>query len=523
MKLFLFYLLIWSIQSFSAKEECLYPLAQLDPNIVTTEFVSSLLAEAQHRGHFPPPSPEKLKEVESRYKTDRKRPQKLATTVDGNVSIVTPNDLVSNFSLMSPEELNSHRRKGFRFLRGERAPPEIKRALDGSPYSSISPLYYFTSAAGLWSRGGGFLKFLVPLNLDSLLKPLERKELVKWGEIVSAKTPLDMLKIAGLNENHNGNEIQSITDSLSRQTKTKIHSLVDPIAREPNAINILDLKFAHIALLSQLSGSYIHFDIWTSSKTHESIREYIEWLKANYHKKTFHPDPEINKKIHRALEQYFSVSLKLGETHLFGYQEGIYALDSSSGTSIFSSEPIGEGAGMFKHYLDKTGRTTQLQKRGVSEMAFQNLEVISDIPLEYASFKESQKPVAVVVVPTMSGYKGGNPYKVTKGENVSYQLLEQSAVPEDIRNLNSPFFNSNTIYQNLGLPYVSNIGYEVKENGRQIRLKTNAGDLTLSYPTALIGGRIGHEYENFKDFREYILHGETTITTMQELWANMLK
>ena len=54
-----------------------------------------------------------------------------------------------------------------------------------------------TSAAGLWSRGAGQSKALVPFNLSELLSASESARLIHLGDIVKADTFEKVLRLAG--------------------------------------------------------------------------------------------------------------------------------------------------------------------------------------------------------------------------------------------------------------------------------------------------------------------------------------
>lgn len=62
----------------------------------------------------------------------------------------------------------------------------------------ISKLSYVTSGAGLWSRGGGVAKALVPFNLQELVSKQIFDRVVLSGEMVKASKMVDVCKLAGL-------------------------------------------------------------------------------------------------------------------------------------------------------------------------------------------------------------------------------------------------------------------------------------------------------------------------------------
>ena len=73
---------------------------------------------------------------------------------------------------------------------------------------------------------------------------------------------------------------------------------------------------------------------------------------------------------------------------------------------------------------------------------------------------------------------------------------------------------------------LSEYGYEVimkqtalfKNAATQVRAKQNAGDITHDLPSTGIVGRIGHEYENLKNYREYEANGEKLLNVIRDRW-----
>lgn len=471
--------------------------------------VETPLQQAATTGYFHNARAKQVKKVSQRYRADRERATGLTSVPSGRVKRVKARDLSENLKAKNRKQRAKLRRAG---LKGLRAPGKTPAELRGTGYEGFARLHYFTSGAGLWSRGGGQVKALIPLNLAELLSKNEFGRLEKAGKVVAAKTPEAARLAAGAPKVKSDGQIAA-------EARAEIERLAGKARADRRAINVLDLKLANVALLSRESKSYVHMDIWTSSQTHGAIKEYLEDFKANYKNRIFHPNKRRNRDIIEALDQYFAASAKLGETHLFGYQVGLPALDAKTGKPVEDSARIGEGAGMAKAYLDTSGRSRNLEARGVRHWVFQNIEVISDVGLEFGAYLASKTPVSVVVVPTKSGYSGGNPYRVEQGGQVSYQLLEGSAVPASLAQGNA-FFNTNTIYQRADLEPIKNIGYELKDNGRIVRLKMNAGDVSLTNRTSLIGGRIGKEYENFKTYGEFGSNGAKLVKAVRSNWSS---
>jgi hypothetical protein len=418
---------------------------------------------------------------------------------------VTHNNL-HDLSLMGINEINGLAREGF---------------------SHIEELSVVTSGAGLWSRGGGTVKALVPYNIARLLGS-EFQELSCLGKIVAAKSCEEILKVASFSmaiEAHSNIE-RKVLDIKSRAI-AKIKKINSKTIFDFEAINSIDMKFVNLACAFIKTKKYVSFDIWTSEQTHQMIQCYVEWLRDNLYKKIFHHDPVVNNKIIFSLEKYFKKSRELGETHLFGYQEGLYALDVKTGVYNFDSPTIGKGAGSIIEYLENSGRMNVLRSYGKKTIVFENIEVVSDYAPLFASHRRSRKPVSVVLVPQKNGYIGGSPLLIKKPNGEwNIELHEQCVLNEKFKN-NNDYFNTNTIFFSTEVKTPETISFELKDQNTIARAKLNMGDITFNNSTHGIGGRLGHdqemvEYENFKSFDEYGENGEFYIRTFQNKWKEMI-
>lgn len=394
-----------------------------------------------------------------------------------------------------------------------------KRAKEMAP-----SLYYVTSGAGLWSRGAGQVKALVPFNLKEVLSLENVNLLEKFSLIATASSPDAAIKAAGKEIPNEELEKANYAERLVSDAKNQINKLLKEAREDKRALTPLDMKLANVALLSEVAETYVPFDIWTSQQTHQDIAQYLNEFNQNFHTKTFHADLTTNEKIISALRKYINDSKKRNETHLFGMQIGVHALNPSTGDPLIDTVAIGEGAGMLKTYLDKSGRTQQLQKMGKQNLLFDNIEVVTDLESVIAAHSISKTPTSVVVVEQRSGYSGGNPFKVTKEDgSTSIELHEQSALPTEFATGNS-YFNSNTIVMSLDTAPFYTLGFETKtDKGHKIvRVKLNAGDVTKTTKTAAILGRIGIDYENFKNYIEYATNGGSLIQAFQNIWVRAL-
>lgn len=404
---------------------------------------------------------------------------------------------------------------------------EIKK-LTEEGLAHIEELSVVTSGAGLWSRGGGSVKALVPYNIAELLGK-DFAELSHAGKIVAAKNSEDILKLSKVDlTGLSAEQIMTDAKALKSKAMISIRTLLEKTVYDPRAINTLDMKFANLAAIYKKTGKYVSMDIWTSEQTHKSISNYLIWLQKNIQKKSFHQDPLINASIKQSLFDYFKKSKELGENHLFGYQEGMHAIDAKTGLYKVDTAPIGKGAGAIVEYLDRTGRMDLLKSRGKKTLVFENIEVVSDYTPLFASHRMAEKPVSVVLVPQREGYVGGSPFLIKKDNgNWNLELLEQSVLSDEFKKGNE-YFNTNTIFFSTEVRPPQTIGFELKDQNTIARVKQNMGDVTLDNPTHGIGGRLGRdqkmiEYENFKSYDEYGENGGHYIKIFQDSWKDMLK
>lgn len=447
-------------------------------------------------GYFVAATPEKHAALGAVY-----REAGVVKKLTGDIRRVGPRDLDLDLNALAPAELRKLVEQGQR---------------------EISKLHYFTSGAGLWSRGGGQVKALIPFNLKALLTDADFARLVTAGDVLNASKSEDVLKLAG-RVLRPGEDLEKVASGIIKERKAELSRLLNKARAHEGALNPIDMKMVNVALQSERSGSYVSFDIWTSEQTHEPIRKYLEEFAQGFGMKRFHPDAAVDESIKKALAQYIDQSRRLGETHLFGYQVGYNALDLA-GKPVSGTPMIGEGAGMAKAYLEESGRAARLRELGKNTWVFENIEVVTDLPVAMAAHSRGGKPVSVILVPEKPGYKGGSPFIVERAGERRLELHEMSALPDEFASGNS-YFNSNTIFQSLDLAPPKNIGFEVKNagTGKIVRVKMNAGDITLEAPSSGIGGRIGVEYENFKNYGEFGQNGEKLIDTFRDIWKRDIR
>lgn len=447
-------------------------------------------------------SPEREEEVRKELLHRMERTEDRALGLITNARRVEERDLIMDFSKATSQLLETIHREGL---------------------AAIRRLAIITSGAGLWSRGGGQVKAEVPYNLSDVLPTESLARLTHLGKIVKAATTKEVIELSG-KARKSGESLDAAATRIRKETEAEIDQIIRQAKISPYTLNAIDMKFVMAAILSQRSGSYLILDIWTSQKTHGQVASYLDWFEANFTQKTFHLDSSVDAYIKGALKDYIAKSHELGETHLFGYQVGIRAFRGHSeegkfGETVHDSEPIGEGAGMLKSYLDKSGRTAQLQRQGRTHFIFENIEVQNDWALIFGAHLRANRPTSIVLVPQRPGYSGGNGFVVRKDDGTDNIELHETAVMSRELREGHAYFNTNTIVQALDSPAPTNLDFEVRDNGRIQRAKVNAGDVTKVTPTAAIGGRIGIEYENFKSFEDYVKLGSDFLRNFRNLWA----
>ena len=501
---------LWRTPASAAPKNCIELLYQFEKSI----FFSNR-SFAQPRGLFIDSPQEVQDQVMHRY-IEQKQGGHFDLQIDpADIKRVTKESLQqTDLSSFSPEELKLLQRLGI---------------------EKVGELHIVTSAAGLWSRGGGMVKAVVPYNIKELTGQ-QFKLLEYAGDIVAAKTNKDIISLA-LKHGKHLDELQSMTDemvdqvaaAIKKEAQTDIQRILHNIERHPQAITPIDIELINAAINSHLAGKYVSLDFWTSEQTHQKLFEYLGWLKHNIRQKTYHPDPSVDSVIKGLLNKYFRQSEALGETHLFGYQEGLHAIDAVSETPQFLSKTatIGKGAGDITAYYLRSGRREELLRMGKKHIVFSNIEVQSDYLTLYGLMRQENLNVGVVLVPQKQGYKGGSPFFIREGDEWKFQLREQSVLPKEFAEGND-YFNSNTIFFPITADPIDNIAFEFKEQNTIARVKLNMGDITFENHSTGIAGRVGREnpmveYENFKSYGEYGQNGEWYLGVFQTFWENLLR
>lgn len=228
--------------------------------------------------------------------------------------------------------------------------PAKAEAISAVGNAHAPTLHVFSSGAGLWARGGGQVKAMVPLNLAELITPADFNRLVHASQVVNAKNTDDVLFMMN-RDVLAGEDVNAVASVLRREAEQVIESIVAPVRSHPRAFNPLVMKLVDVALASHKANTYISFDVWTSEQTHAPIAEFLQEFRANFRTRQFHPDAKVQATIVSALEKYFANADRAGDTHLFGYQIGLPAMHATTGEPVKGTAPIGEGAGKAKAYL----------------------------------------------------------------------------------------------------------------------------------------------------------------------------
>ncbi len=393
------------------------------------------------------------------------------------------------------------------------------RCMEATQKMNCSSLYYMTSGAGLWTRGGGQIKALLPVNFADLIDDPKVLQLLRENTQVP-KLPGQSTTFSGMNDTTLSQTLKEFLMPLTKKDVSKpenrraVEAIVSAMKQSNKRLNALDVKFLQIATLSLASRNYIQFDIWTSAQTHKAIYTYVTDPGQMLSHLKGHANPLVRELATRALEPYLEVSKELGETHIFGYQRGFFAIDQygvmeaaldDTYTKLHMKEvgrptakgraiphkfvlppytqddnaapgdesylsglaPLGEGAGMAIPYLRETGRLKTLKERGADSFVFQNIEVFSPLASENLTWKTMRddpndpKQMGIVVVELLPGYSGGAPFKV----DGDIQLIETSALDEAKKEeleKKQVYFNTNTMYQDFDLELPALKGFEGK-------------------------------------------------------------
>jgi hypothetical protein len=409
---------------------------------------------------------------------------------------------------------------------------QLERQLLSEGTKASRRLHYFTSAAGLWSRGGGVCKALIPYNLKACLEEGDEAVLRKAAEIMKAKTNHDVLfwenapvpDGEGTYEDREAAVAQAIVD----KQKEIIRQIVTRASMKPHAINALDLKFALGATGSAIAQTYVPMTIWTSDQTQHDVYDFREAVEVSFRNKDFPISNRNRDRLMGSVQDFWSGARAAKDRHILAYQRGFHGLDPSKARFIQNTPLIGEGAGRWLTRLTDTGRLLQL---GASKTLhqFENIEVVGDRRLcvgahvlaQRALHKElerdydeaSQMSVILSPIPSI----GGTPYMVEKkNRRMRREVHEQSALTKELRDQPAEFLNSNTVFCE-GIKENSEPGWELKNQGTEVRVKVNVADPTHEYDAAMICGRLGHEYEDFKWIDDYLDKGEAYLAMVGKI------
>ena len=360
--------------------------------------------------------------------------------------------------------------------------------------NGYSGLATVVSHGGLWTRGGGdLIKALAVLNGVELFSEQEKSEIVDYSKIlVQAK---------------NGVRNEEIEHASHQVKKIFYHALQSPKAMPSKLFTLLQM-----AVLSELSGSYIISDSWTGLHTHKAIANYLHGRYAHLDELVLCDDPLANAMLVNALRKYLGASAVLKQTHLFGLQVELKLIAESADKTphwVDGSPSSGEGAGMFPIYYQASGRAKFLKDRGIKTLMFRNSEVFGPVHEELAAFRKSGRPMGYVVVSALPNESGGNPNKrIVPGLDAPlFPMLEQSNLPPGTKPSNG-YFNSNTGFFDLDALMsweIDSVAFE--PTGPYFRTKVNAMDPSLKLPSVLIQGERPRNYASMKEIEHMLLMG----------------
>ena len=258
-----------------ATHQAIAPTVGLDALVTASAGVATNgpdRAYATAEGRFVAASPEQIKAIGDQYLKGVAGAR--APAIDGEVSRVSTASLAVDLNTASPQQL------GRLLTRGQHL---------------LKQFYHFTSGAGLWSRGGGQVKALVPFNLGELI-PHKVQRLSDLSDLVNAKSPADVL-FQAKKDVPVGKTIEGVAQAVVTDARREIDEILIEARQSPNAMTPLAMKLAHAANMSRNAGTFVPFDVWTSEQTHQPIVAYLNRFKNEFASMRFHPDPPVQAKV----------------------------------------------------------------------------------------------------------------------------------------------------------------------------------------------------------------------------------
>ncbi len=400
-------------------------------------------------------------------------------------------DLTVNFNTMSKSELKKLQEIG---------------------YQNANNIHYIKGAGGLWTRSGlsSVIKVLIPYNLKKILGNKKANEFIQLDIILNEKNFDKVIAAA----KRIGLATDVSKEALRKMASLKVNRLLKIVNKNfKKRIGPVEVGFIKIAEMSKVSNSYIPFDLCTNRHTHNEVLKYVNYFRKNFKNKQFSSNAQRNQEINEALEYYFKLSDGFKDTHVFGFQREIKAMNSKTGDYLPDTMPIGIGAGNIPNDLIQSG---YINKHNRDVFLFDNTEVSSNLPEMFGVHIKFKQDVTILLVPEKEGYVGGKAiwHKSAGDSKERIKLIEGDLLPKNVTD-DKDLFNTGTIVFNKKVKLIDEISYETKiENGREvIRVKSTPGSLTLNNSTQVVGGRLSdnprapRDYEHIKTWTDYIMNG----------------
>lgn len=367
-------------------------------------------------------------------------------------------------------------------------------------YEGIAGLATLKGHGGLWDRGNPgmtdyerrnfqSLKGLFPINVASFLSDRERDRFKDAEQVFKDN---------------------SASLSARQAASTYLFEVITHVRAKESGIPVILLDLLQKAVYSAASRRYIPLDFLTGRHTHSQIRAYIERLRKRLDELKFPRDAAVNKMFIASLKNYLAASDLLNETHLLGYQEGLFpAISSPQGGYDFNRNavPASKGAGTYIDVLRITGRANEYNAMGVRDRVFSNGEVLGPLHSELLAHRLSGRKVGIVVVKPQDDSQGAKVYHVRRPNGEGWPItLEPAFQPE---HLSGPgfAFNSNTVFTSVDIEESSNIlGFE-KPKPEGSRVKEAVADIAQKHRAALLPGVFGVDYYDFKSYAHYLDYG----------------
>ncbi|MFN0061134.1 MAG: hypothetical protein ACKVPX_01255 [Myxococcaceae bacterium] len=445
------------------------------------------------------------------------------TIPDSQIDFFTEKDLATNLAQTSPKHHRSMLARG---------------------QANQHRVVHITSSAGDGTRGGGYPRMLIPLNMTELIPGREQQdELRRQNDIYRSPGSYATIfnsTVAGRTPDvPSPRTHDSFAQELRNQAEAKIAATLEGVETDPRVLTSMVAMFITDSLASMKGGDFPFF-IWTSRKQHRRLLNSFRAFQNDFDRREYTPDTKLQRVIVEALERRFEYIAKSKyKTPFFAYQEEFRGYHPENHDPPFEVHRGGagnsEGAGALVRFMHESGLSADLYGEGRDIVLWNNGEVHNDVQKILGAHLETNFPVSVVVVPEQEGYSGGWPFIAKFRGGRRLVMIEQELLTDsfkarmvDQRKSGGNFFNTNTLcfpttegpLHEAGDEVVSEaltgIGFEFRNDLWVPKLNMQA--IAAKRRTAAIGGRVPDEYEHLKSLSDFLDRGEHVVLALRHRW-----